>query len=305
MALMQFGYVVKNRRESLGLTQEELADGICSVPTLSRLENGERMPTKRHFEMLLQRLGYSDMTLNYYVDEREFYLHELKFRIRQANITNHPEQSRMLLEEFEHLLQNPTQIDQQFLLSRKIILYPEKYTPVEKIAQLEKAMRMTCPGFSGCKLPKVLSFEEIIILNNLAVNYDYIGNRDYTIQILMGLRDYYNRHVVNPEESLRTQPMILYNLSKALGCTQRYDECIEVCNEGIRIARETGRCSYLGLTLYNKAWSLLKRGQKGDHMLAMDILRRAYHFDEIMGKEGAMQRCRDLWAQHFPDDELL
>ena len=55
MPIFQFGYIIRNRREELGYTQEDLADGICSVPTLSRIENGERMPTKEHFEMLDKR----------------------------------------------------------------------------------------------------------------------------------------------------------------------------------------------------------------------------------------------------------
>ena len=59
MPIFQFGFMIKHRREELGYTQEDLADGICSVPTLSRIENGERMPTREHFEMLIQRLGYS------------------------------------------------------------------------------------------------------------------------------------------------------------------------------------------------------------------------------------------------------
>ena len=57
MAVFQLGPIIRNRRTELGLSQEDLADGICSVPTLSRIENGERMPTKNHFEMLMQRLG--------------------------------------------------------------------------------------------------------------------------------------------------------------------------------------------------------------------------------------------------------
>ena len=60
MSIYLFGPLIKQRREELGYTQEDLADGICSVPTLSRIENGERIPTKQHSEMLLQRLGYSD-----------------------------------------------------------------------------------------------------------------------------------------------------------------------------------------------------------------------------------------------------
>lgn len=46
MAVFQLGPIIRNRRNVLGLSQEDLADGICSVPTLSRIENGERMPTK-------------------------------------------------------------------------------------------------------------------------------------------------------------------------------------------------------------------------------------------------------------------
>ena len=64
MAVFQLGPIIRNRRIELGLSQEDLADGICSVPTLSRIENGERMPTKNHFEMLMQRLGYSAMSLD-------------------------------------------------------------------------------------------------------------------------------------------------------------------------------------------------------------------------------------------------
>ena len=47
MSLYLFGPLIKQRREELGYTQEDLADGICSVPTLSRIENGERLPNKR------------------------------------------------------------------------------------------------------------------------------------------------------------------------------------------------------------------------------------------------------------------
>lgn len=70
MPIFKFGYIIKSRREEMGYTQEELADGICSVPTLSRIENGERMPSKENFEALLQRLGYSNAELNSFVDEK-------------------------------------------------------------------------------------------------------------------------------------------------------------------------------------------------------------------------------------------
>lgn len=38
------GEYVKQRRLDLGLTQEQLCDGICEPMTLSRLENGKQTP---------------------------------------------------------------------------------------------------------------------------------------------------------------------------------------------------------------------------------------------------------------------
>ena len=58
MSIYKIGYIIKQRREELHYTQEELAEGICSVTTLSRIENGERLPSKDNFEMLFQRLAY-------------------------------------------------------------------------------------------------------------------------------------------------------------------------------------------------------------------------------------------------------
>ena len=37
---------VKQRRLDLGLTQEQLCDGICEPMTLSRLENGKQTPSR-------------------------------------------------------------------------------------------------------------------------------------------------------------------------------------------------------------------------------------------------------------------
>ena len=51
------GEYVKQRRLDLGLTQEQLCDGICEPMTLSRLENGKQTPSRNRINALLQRLG--------------------------------------------------------------------------------------------------------------------------------------------------------------------------------------------------------------------------------------------------------
>lgn len=302
MAIFQLGSILKARREELGITQEELADGICSVPTLSRIENGERMPTKNHFEMFMQRLGYSAMSMDFFTDKKDFMVYELKFKTRQAFMNKDFSRANILLDDLEAILDNPTEIDRQFILVHRI-LYGEKELPhEEKLKQLETAIQLTCPKYKHNYIPRVLSYEEIIILNNIAICYNALGDRARTISILTELKEYYDRHVISVEEALRTQPMILYNLSKFLGLSGRYDECIEICDQGIRLARVTGRCPLLAQTLYNRAWSLLKRNHAGDREAAEISMRQAYHVADAMGEMEDAEFIRNYYLQTFSKD---
>ena len=77
--------------------------------------------------------------------------------------------------------------------------------------------------------------------------------------------------------------MILYNLSKALGSAGYYDECLEICEQSIHLARKTSRCSHLGKALYNRAWALMERNQDGDRVSAAHYAKQSRDFFKIMG----------------------
>lgn len=299
MAVFQLGPILKARREELGLSQEDLADGICAVPTLSRIENGERMPTKNHFEMLMQRLGYSAMSVDFFTDKKDFLIYELKFKTRQAYIARNYPQSRMFLKELETLLDKPTKIDTQFVLLHQILLNQAQLSNADKLKQLEEAIQLTCPKYMKNYIPRVLSYDEIILLNIIAICYDALGDRDRAIHILTILKAYYDRHVISEEEALRTQPMILYNLSKYLGLSGRYDECIEICDQGIRLARLTGRCPLLGKTLFNRAWALIQRNRAGDKDEAERTLKQAVYFSSTMENKQLTSTIMNYYEETF------
>lgn len=305
MAFYKFGIIIKQRREELGYTQEDLAEGICSVVSLSRIENGERMPTKNHIEMLLQRLGLSDAILDSYVNENTLYLHELKFRIRQAVILGQFEKAQGLISDYKCKADMQLPLERQFIILNHTLSTESKYGIEEKLSIFEEAMRLTFPKYSEGSLPRVLSYEEITILNNIAGCYQNLKDYDKAIRILMHIKNYYYRAEVNREEALRTQPMILYNLSKCLGLAGEYSACIAVCDEGIRIAQETGRCKCLASTLYNRAWSLEKRKLPGDLEQAEATAKQAYYAAAVMGNKDAAARYKAFIERNFPNSELL
>ena len=301
MSIFLLGPLIKQKREELGLTQEDLADGICSVPTLSRIENGEMLPNKSHSEMLLQRLGYSDMMHISYVTEKTLELHELKFKIRQAIIQNRRGEGEALLEKFSSLSDHSDCISAQFILIYKTIL-SDQLDISSRMGRFLKAIRMTCPNFSAENFPSFLSYEEIIAINNYANCKGEKGELAEAIDTLFSLKKHYDYRMTNQEEILRTQLMVLYNLSKFLGMAGRYDECIEICDTGIRISRETRRCSHLDRLYYNKAWAMLKRNQLQDHQLAEEAIRLAICIADGLGNDLFKQHYIHFRQEHFEND---
>lgn len=301
MSIYQIGLVIRQRREYLGYTQEELADGICSVPSLSRIESGERMPLKEHTEMLLQRLGYSDTMYNPLVDKKTFLLHELKFKIRQEIILHHYSSASALLDQYEAISEKKDRISEQFLLLYRTLVMRE-LPAKEVLCRMEQAIRITCPKYNPEKLPKILSYEEIIILNNIATSKFNLGSAEAAIEILYSLKRYYENHLINMEEVLRTQTLVLYNLSKCLGCTERYDECIEICNVAIRIARETGRCDCLASMLYNRAWSLCKKENltEAERNIAEESAMLALYMAKAMANQKSVEHYTKFIQTNFP-----
>lgn len=291
MGVSNIGNIIKWKRTLLGLSQEDLADGICAVATLSRIENGERMPTQNHLELLLQRLGYSDVMLESYADENDFYAHELKFKIRQAHIEENPEYAKELLKQFEQMSAKRTNIDQQFVLHQKVLLDFYSYTNEERLPLLEEALRLTQPKYIRGQIPRLLSYEEIKLINSIALTIFAMGHKKQAIDMLYGVVAYYDAHMVNLEEILRTEPMILYNLSRLLGQANRYDECLEICSRGIHLAQTTGRSQCFHSTMYNKAWALVKRNLAEDLEEAKSLLHSAYHV--------AIAFKDERYAQHY------
>lgn len=289
MAVFQLGPIIRNRRIELGLSQEDLADGICSVPTLSRIENGERMPTKNNFEMLMQRLGYSAMSLDFFTDRQDFLIHELKFKIRQAFMERDVALTDHLLSKYKNLIKDDSTIDQQFFALYRTLINMKQYSGEEALALFESALRLTCPTYNESRIPHLLSYEEITLLNNIAICYDKLEMHYQAISVLRTLKAYYDTHIINSEEAMRTQPMILYNLSKVLGRAGYYEECLGVCDESIHLAKRTSRCQYLGEVLYNRAWALTMRNQEGDRIAAAQYAEYARRFFQIMGKSDAVK----------------
>lgn len=303
MAVYNIGNLIKLRREELGLTQEELSDGICSVPTLSRIENGVNPPTRSHAQALLQRLGYSDVESFITTGETEFEIARLQYKCRFANIDKDRIGAIGFLDQLSAFQDAFSPTDRQFYDIMYLFIYDGELTDQEALERYENALRLTHPGYTRNNLPSILTHEETTALNGIAVYLDRLGHRKDATRIWYHLKEFYEKRVVDSFEMLRSLPGILYNLSKVLGLSGRYGECIAVCDEGIRIAKESGRCLYLPPTMYNRAWAMVKRGRLEDREPARHLLHETYLVSKIMdNRPSLLRRITDFLAENFNED---
>ena len=53
----KIGDIVRLTRQSIGMTQEELCEGICEPQTISNIENGKTNPKRKIIKQLMERMG--------------------------------------------------------------------------------------------------------------------------------------------------------------------------------------------------------------------------------------------------------
>ncbi len=72
MSIRNAGKFIKWMRLNRGMTQDELSEGVCSVVTLSKIENEQNKVTSKAFDALCNKLGVSETKYPCFKSETEF-----------------------------------------------------------------------------------------------------------------------------------------------------------------------------------------------------------------------------------------
>ena len=180
---------MKQRRLELGLTQEELCEGICEPITISRMENGRQTPSRNRINALLQRLGLPDDRYFALLSKREEEIAALQKEIIACSVQRDTAHGWELLGQLEQITEPDDHVTRQFILRSQVILGKAegRYSAEEQLQMLMKALRMTAPHFDLEEIGKGLySFEEVKIINQIAGVYTNSGQNRKAIEILCG-----------------------------------------------------------------------------------------------------------------------
>lgn len=294
----RIGDIIKRKRIELGITQEQLCEGICEPSTLSKIENNRQAPTRTRYNAIMERLGLSQDFFYAVIDEEEYELYELKYKIIQCNIKRKDEEAFELLNKFESLVQEDDNLNKQFILRSKAVMATYlKLKNEEILDMLNEAMSMTHTDFDVYNLKNyVLSFEESKIVVNIAIIKYTLGEKEEAIHIFYNLLEYIEHRFIDVDERGRICPILTYNLSKCLGKEGRHEEAIEIANKGITCCRENERYNMIAELTLNKACSYYELGRKEE---SLDLLRQTYYTMRIMNRETFAKEVKEYVKHSF------
>ena len=258
MEEMLIGPYIRRKRLDMGLTQENLCDGICTVSTLSRIENSERAPSISVANALLQKLGLPAGQFFALVGENDLAIEKLQKDIRNDDLrlrrAEKSEQGRIReqilakMEKLEELGGVDNRFVRQFILSTTASIgRPEgPYSPEERREMLMEAIRLTVPRFDLENIPSFqYSGMEVIVISQIALTYANQGDRKKAISIYRRLLKYIEKYNRNLEKYPRQFCMVAHNCAIDLTLEKQYKESIALAEKGQKVCVGDGDYQFL------------------------------------------------------------
>lgn len=264
MALYVVGDFIRETRNRKGYTQEELSYGICTPASLSRIENGVQTPGRFTLEKLLERLGAENNLFNVFVSREEMELYETVQTVTRNITDGDIEELEKQINKMEELTQNVSELERQYLNFAKGELLRQRDGDKEAAFEMfMKAVQISLPNFDG-KTPlksNLLTFDEITIINSIAVLHAQEGRIEEALQLGAWLKEYMEEKVVDGKVKTTKYPMILYNLSNWHVDEDNFKAALKIANEGVEFCIRFGNLVALPLLIFNKAHSLAELGE--------------------------------------------
>ena len=263
----RIGDVVRRRRRMLGMSVQELCQGICSEKTLRRLENNKMKTQRAIWRELFCRLGLSpECKRESVVTER----HEVINMYRSAkDALNNRETEKVhrLLQQMKEALDEEIPANRQELKHMECLcrLHKQEISAEECIVELKKALQYTVPLESIKRVKDgadiYLTCGELGCLYNIAMK-----SKDEAEELNMELLESIARRCM-PEDSIHTYinvyELIMDGVASRLGDAGDYEKSTEISERVMRECLSAQRMGMLSHCLYNRLWNKMEAVKKG------------------------------------------
>ena len=296
------GEILRARRETLEMSQESLAEGICDPVTVSRIECGKESPKRKIFSGLMKKVGLSGSGHETYLPMNQPELWKLETDINRLLNQAKGEEAEPLISLLEKHIYRPSKYDKQFLLKAKALALGNqgKLSLEQKRDMYCEALYMTLPHLTAEKLKKwYFTMAEVSCVNSLAQAEDRLGNGTKYIELLYIIKNQYERKFLGLQHYARGYELTCLTLGDLLGNVGRYEEGIDAEHDGIRISLKCGLEAILSGALYDCGWNMehLWESGKVTETESLCYMRASYSLEALFGRE----RDKEFIKRHIKE----
>ncbi|HLO11958.1 MAG TPA: helix-turn-helix domain-containing protein [Pseudoneobacillus sp.] len=265
MNFLVIGEKIKELRKLLGLTQKDLAKGICTQAQISKIEKGDVFPYASTLYQISQRLG---VDVNYFFDigstPRLDYVQEVSRQLKLARRNLHYEEMKQVVDNEEHnplFTQNKKNL--QILLWHKGIYHYHLFGDVEKALKfMDEAISLTHN--------KHWTEREIEILMSKGVIHFEIGKLTEALDIYRPAKEYLGLLPHYQDNTILSR--LYYNSARTLTRLQQLDQSISICKDAILWCIEKDNLYLLGELHYHIGYNYELAGKNS---LATNYMEKA------------------------------
>lgn len=265
MEFLPFGESLKNIRKRAGLSQKELAAGICSQAQISKIEKDDEIPSAIILNKISKKLG---VDMNYFFDIQQ--AHKIEYINNVKNEVSYLKKEKkynQLHELIFKVKENPLFQEGENL---KFIIWHEAICIHYVEKDSSKAVKLLRKGLELSPYENKDFYKEIDIqiINSLAILQKELG-------IVKESEENFQKAFVLLKQipkltdftiELRT----IFGLAQLYTDTNRFKESLSLCQKGIAICKKLETLYLLGQLQYQTGENLAKMGKKTEAKNAFD-----------------------------------
>lgn len=300
MKELTFGEVIRGIRKAKGMTQEEVAEGICSASSLSKMENDSQVPSRQKFQKIMERLGETGYSYAYFFSIRDIEKQQMRRELMSALEFGRVEQAEKLLWNARRSVPEADKTERQFWKTGEL-LWRQMYTEVLEDYTLRcvELFQMTraWPDWSASSREQSFTKVEILLMNNAGLGYFWEQRYREALQIFLHLYYILERDRKRMVDYERKKAVLCGNITICFAGMGLIQEAWRYYEKGLCCVREQGGV-LLYLQLLRIRLDLCKRQKELDDLYQGQILLYKILAD-LFGREKAREQmdrllCRPL-----------
>lgn len=290
---------IKERRLLLGMTQKQLAENICDVTTLSRLERKKCAPQAWTQEMLLKKLNVTPLKYSGSIVTEDYTDYRRVAMMQKAYNEGEYDKVQDIFEELKKGMSEEYILNRQFIQcwSIRLLSAGGKLEASERIGKLWQLLEMSLG-----ERERHAKYAYVPIGNERMYFHDIVWeNRIDDSQSLYDVLKNQHRRMAGTELELLFPEfylVILYCLGNNAWVLNKGKEALDYAEEMQKKISYFEYESRFGALLFLKAWILKGMGEIGE---CRKVLRQAYVVETMLARHKKASSYIEAFVQkHFP-----